>query len=174
MAGSAQTASSVALASHAGLYLTFALGDEIYGLQILAVQEIMQLVPITRVPRTPDFVRGVINLRGKVIPVMDLRRKFSMNAAEDSAQTCIVVVDVAAATQRICMGVVVDRVAEVLNVSADQVEPPPTFGAAVDTDFILGMGKVGEKVIMLLDIQRVLAGGELSMVEDMARMNAGI
>ena len=169
MAEEEQAVVESACGNHAGLYLTFALADEMYGLQILAVQEIIQLVPITTVPRTPEFVRGVINLRGKVIPVIDLRRKFAMGAADDTAETCIVVVEVTANSQTITMGVVVDRVAEVVDVAADQIEPPPTFGAAVDTAFLLGMGKVGEKVIMLLDIQRVLATNELDSVAHMAR-----
>ena len=155
--------------THAGLYLTFTLAEEMYGLQILAVQEIIQMIPITAVPRTPDFVRGVINLRGKVIPVIDLRSKFDMDSVEDTEQTCIIVVEVASNDQAITMGVVVDEVAEVLDVAADQVEPPPSFGAAVDTTFILGMGKVDDKVIMLLDICRVLAGEELAMVGQMAQ-----
>ncbi len=161
--------SSTQTETQAGLYLTFALEKELYGLQILAVQEIIQLVAITAVPRTPDFVRGVINLRGKVIPVVDLRRKFAMDTVEDTEQSCIIVVQVATNGSALTMGVVVDQVAEVLDVAADQIEPPPAFGAAVDTGFILGMGKVGDSVIMLLDIRRVLAGGELAAVQQMAR-----
>jgi len=163
-----QVASDAALETHAGLYLTFALSEEMYGLQILAVQEIIQLVPITQVPKTPDFVRGVINLRGKVIPVIDLRCRFGMEPVDDSAQTCIVVVEIGANGQALTMGVVVDQVAEVLDVTGDQVEAPPVFGSTVSTDFILGMGKVGDKVIMLLDVQQVLAGGELVMVAQIA------
>ncbi len=155
--------------THAGLYLTFALAEELYGLEILVVQEIIQLVPITVVPRTPGFVRGVINLRGRVIPVVDLRMKFGMDSAADTEQSCIIVVEVAANDGTITMGVVVDQVAEVLDVSVAQIEPPPAFGAAVDTAFILGMGKVGENVIMLLDIRRVLGGEELAMVGQMGR-----
>ena len=150
--------------AHAGQYLTFALEEEMYGLQILAVQEIIQLVPITSVPRTPGYVRGVINLRGKVIPVVDLRSKFSMEATEDTSQTCIIVVEIDIRNQVVTVGIVVDRVAEVLEVAPDQVAPPPEFGAAVDTTFILAMGKVGDKVVMLLDIRRVLADGELTAV----------
>ncbi len=155
--------------SHAGLYLTFALAEEMYGLEILAVQEIVQMVSITAVPRTPDFVRGVINLRGKVIPVIELRLKFGMESVEDTSQTCIVVVEVDMKGQAVTLGVVVDQVAEVIDVAADQVEPPPSFGASLDTAFIRGMGKVGQKVIMLLDIRRVLAGEELAMAAQMAR-----
>ena len=125
--------------THAGLYLTFALAEEIYGVEILAVQEIMQMTSVTLVPRTPDFVRGVINLRGKVIPVVDLRLKFGMESIEDTTQSCIVVVDVVAQEQSMTMGIVVDRVAEVLDVTAEQIEAPPAFGAAFETNFIRGM-----------------------------------
>ncbi len=172
MASEEQAAVGAASETHAGLYLTFTLAEEMYGLQILAVQEIIQLVPITVVPRTPDFVRGVINLRGRVIPVVDLRMKFGMDAAEDTEQSCIIVVEVAANDGSITMGVVVDQVAEVLDVSVEQIEPPPAFGAAVDTAFILGMGKVGDNVIMLLDIRRVLGGEELALVGQMSKDEA--
>lgn len=153
----------------AGKYLTFALGEELYGLQILKVQEIIGMMKVTAVPRTPDFVRGVINLRGRVIAVVELRTKFAMAPAEDTERTCIIVVEVsgADASQAVTMGIIVDEVSEVLEVSANQIEPPPCFGANVDTDFILGLGKVGEKVVILLDADRVLAAGELAAVGQM-------
>lgn len=144
----------------AGLYLTFSLGEEIYGLEILTVQEIIGMTPVTCVPRTPDFVRGVINLRGRVIPVIDLRVKFDMPATEDTARTCIIVVQVGEAGQRVTMGVIVDEVAEVADVPGAQIEPSPAFGAAVDTAFILGVGKIGDKVVMLLDADKVLSAAE--------------
>lgn len=148
----------------AGKYLTFQLGKEIYGIEILKVQEIIGMMPVTHVPKTPEFVRGVINLRGKVIPVIELRRKFGLEGREDTERTCIVVVQVAWAAGTVTMGLLVDEVSEVLNVTGDQIEPPPSFGAAVDTDFILGMGKVGQKVVMLLDVDRVLAADEVATV----------
>jgi len=145
-----------------GKYLTFELGGEVYGLEILKVQEIIGMMTVTRVPRTPNFVRGVINLRGKVIPVIDLRRKFGMEPQEDTEKTCIVVVQIAAGgtDQTTTMGIIVDEVSEVLDIDAEQIEPPPSFGASVDTDFILGMGKVAERVVMLLDIDKVLTQAE--------------
>jgi len=152
-----------------GLYLTFSLAEEVYGVEILAVQEIIQMVPTTAIPKTPEFVRGVVNLRGKVIPIIDLRIKFGMEAAEDTGQTCIVVVQVQSGGQPLTMGVVVDQVAEVLEVVAGQIEPPPSFGAAVDTDFLMGMGKVNSQVVMLLDIRRVLASDDMGAVADLAR-----
>lgn len=153
---------------HAGKYLTFLLEPEAYGLKILKVQEIIGLMTVTAVPRTPDYVRGVINLRGKVIPVIDLRRKFSLPVVEDTERTCVVVVQVAAGGQILTMGLLVDMVAEVLEIKEDQVEPPPAFGVGVDTDFILGLGKVNNRVIMLLDVDRVLLGDEVSLLGSIA------
>ncbi len=140
-----------------GKFLTFFLGEEEYGLEILKVQEIIGLMSITRVPRTPGFVRGVINLRGKVIPIVELRSKFQMEGVEDTEQTCIIVVQ----TQGVQFGVVVDRVSEVVDLSSDSIEDAPEFGAEIDTDFILGMGKTGSRVRILVDIDRVLSRDEL-------------
>ena len=158
-----------ALAAQAGKYLTFQLGGEVYGLEILKVQEIIGMMNVTRVPRTPDFVRGVINLRGKIIPVVDLRMKFDLERPPDTEKTCIVVVQVVRGEQEITMGVIVDEVSEVLDVAADQIEPPPSFGPAVRTDFILAMGKIGRKVVMLLDVDRVLSSGEFALVDQAAQ-----
>jgi purine-binding chemotaxis protein CheW len=148
-----------------GKYLTFKLAGEEYGLEILKVREIIGLMDITAVPRTPDFVKGVINLRGKVIPVVDLRLKFGMATVEHTAETCIIVVHVG----EVEMGIIVDRVSEVLNIAADAIESTPSFGANVNTEFILGMGKVGGRVSILLDIDKVLAGSELEAVASVAR-----
>jgi purine-binding chemotaxis protein CheW len=150
-------------AAKAGKYLTFNMGKEVFGIEILKVQEIIGMMPVTRVPKTPEFVRGVINLRGKVIPVIELRRKFGMETREDTDRTCIVVVQVAGASGTVTMGLLVDEVSEVLNVTGEQIEAPPSFGAKVETDFILGMGKVGQKVVMLLDADKVLSSEELVM-----------
>ncbi len=147
-----------------GKYLTFSLAGEVYGLEILKVQEIIRMMDVTRVPRTPEFVRGVINLRGKVIPVVDLNLKFGLESAQDTERTCIVVVQVQRNETRVVMGMIVDEVREVLDVPADAIEPPPEFGAAVDADFILGMGKVGDRVTMLLDVERVLTSTEVHAV----------
>ena len=144
---------------HEGKYLTFVLGDEEYGLQILKVREIIGLMEITSVPQTPVFIKGVINLRGKVIPVIDLRLKFGMEEAEPTEETCIIVVDIAGALT----GMLVDTVSEVLDVTVDQIEPPPSFGSSVDNGFILGMGKIKGKVKILLDIDKVLSPEELTM-----------
>lgn len=143
----------------AGKYMTFKLADEEYGLEILKVREIIGLMNITRVPRTAGYIRGVINLRGKVIPVMDLRLKFEMDPAEPTDQTVIIVVQYSLDGQPVTMGLLVDEVMEVLDIRADHIEPPPAFGrASSETDFILGVGKADKRVIFLLDIGNVLSG----------------
>jgi purine-binding chemotaxis protein CheW len=141
----------------AGKYMTFKLSHEEYGLEILKVREIIGLMDITRVPRTPEFVRGVINLRGKVIPVVDLRLKFGMERTEATDQTVIIVVQYNHHNTDLTMGILVDEVVEVLDIGADQIEPPPSFGAGiVQTDFILGVGKADKRMIFLIEIGRVL------------------
>lgn len=156
-----------ATTSRGGKYLTFCLGKEEYGIEILKVREIIGLMDITAVPRTPSYVRGVINLRGQVISVVDLRAKFAMPTTERTEQTCIIVVEVRhpADGRKLSTGIVVDRVSEVLNIPGDNVEDAPTFGASIRTDFILGMGKVGQAVKILLDIDRVLSAADLAELE---------
>ena len=146
----------------AGKYLTFKLGAEEYGLEILKVQEIIKMMEITKVPRTPDFVQGVINLRGKVISVVDLRLKFGLEPKDTTDKTCVIVVQIRAASSTLITGITVDEVSEVLDITPDQIEPAPEFGAAVDTAFILGMGKIAKKVVMLLDVDKVLCSDELA------------
>jgi len=142
----------------AGKYMTFKLASEEYGLAILRVREIIGLMDITRVPRTKDFLRGVINLRGKVIPVVDLRRKFNMPPTESTDQTVIIVVQWVVNNVASTMGILVDEVLEVMNIAADQIEPPPElYSRDGETDFILGIGKAERRVICLLDIQKVLS-----------------
>lgn len=148
--------------NRAGKYLDFVLANETYGLEILKVREIMGLMDITAVPRTPEFVKGVINLRGKVIPVVDLRLKFGLQEAEHTEETCIIVVNVSSME----MGIVVDKVSEVLDIVGEDIEETPSFGTEVNTDFILGMGKANGKVTILLDIVKVMAGSDLSAVTE--------
>lgn len=143
-------------ASRAGKYLTFELHGELYGLEILRVQEIIGVLAVTRVPKSPEFIRGVINLRGKVIPVIDLRNKFGFPSCEDTERTCIVVMQVQAATA-LTLGIIVDEVREVINIEGAQIEDAPSFGAGADTSFIMGVGKVNQKVVMLLDVDRALS-----------------
>jgi purine-binding chemotaxis protein CheW len=146
----ASSKSSVS-SSLGGKYLTFKLANEEYGVEILRVREINGLMDITAVPRMPGYMKGVINLRGKVIPVVDLRLKFGLPEIEHTEQTCIIVVDVGQE-----VGIIVDTVSEVLDIHSDKIEPPPRIGGSVDTSFILGMGKVGDAVKILLAIEQVL------------------
>jgi purine-binding chemotaxis protein CheW len=146
--------------SRAGKYLTFFLAGEEYGLEILKVSEIIGMQPITRVPRMPEFVRGVINLRGKVIPITDLRRKFSMDS-DGSVDSCIIVVQM----RGIYTGIVVDRVSEVVAIAESDIEDAPSFGAGIHTEFLLGIGKAGGRVKLLLNIDRVLATSEIAALE---------
>ncbi len=147
--------------SKEGKYLTFALGPEEYGLEIMKVREIIGYIDVTHVPRTPDYVKGVINLRGQVIPVIDLRSKFGMEAAEITEATCIIVVEVVKDDSNISVGIIVDRVSEVLDISGQDIEDPPGFDAGADTSFILGMGKIGDSVKILLDIDKVLCSDKI-------------
>ena len=150
-----------AVANKEGKYLTFSLGAEEYGLEILKVREIIGYINVTAVPQTPHHVKGVINLRGQVIPVVDLRAKFGMETAEVTEQSCIIVVEILQSSRKCSMGIIVDRVQEVLDIAGNDIEEAPQFGASVDTDFILGMGKIGESVKILLDINRVLSREEV-------------
>jgi purine-binding chemotaxis protein CheW len=153
---------STSTTAHGGKYLTFALGKEEYGLEILKVREIIGWMDITALPRTPAYVKGVVNLRGQVIAVIDLRTKFAMEPAARTDQTCIIVVEITHAERKLSTGIIVDRVSEVLEIPGDNIEPAPTFGTSIDTDFILGMGKVGESVKILLDINKVLSSAEVA------------
>ncbi len=151
----------VAAIAAPGKYLSFVLGDEEYGVEILKVQEINGLTKTTRVPRTPDYVRGVINLRGKVIPVIDLRRKLGMEAVADTEKTCNIVVQIQHCDETVTMGVIVDDVSEVLCFTSDQIDPPPSFGCGAEAEFVTGMGKLEDSVVILLDVEKVLSGAEL-------------
>jgi purine-binding chemotaxis protein CheW len=163
-------AESVGLAALAGKYMTFQLAREVYGLEILTVREIIGLMEITRVPRTSEFIRGVINLRGRVIPVIDLRLKFGMEATAATEQTVIIVVQCQVAGRALTMGVLVDLVLEVLTIAGSQIEPTPDMGqATIEGDFIRGVGKTSDRVIFLLDIARVLSGQDLAAVTQAAQ-----
>ena len=148
-----------------GKYLTFSLGEEEYGIGILKVKEIIGLMRITPVPQTPAYMKGVINLRGKVIPVVDLRLRFAMPPCEYNERTCIVVVEITSGSGKIHIGAVVDSVSEVLNIKGADIEDPPVFGANLKTDYILGMAKTGGGVKILLEIDKVLSAEELAHLE---------
>lgn len=148
-----------------GKYLTFSLAGEEYGIGILKVKEIIGMMSITSVPQTPGFIKGVINLRGKVIPVVDLRLKFSIEATGYTERTCIIVVEIEGIKRHIHIGIVVDTVSEVLNVKADDIEEAPTFGTNLRTDFILGMAKIEGSVKILLDIDKVLSEDQVEILD---------
>jgi purine-binding chemotaxis protein CheW len=147
-----------------GKYLTFSLSEEEYGIGILKVKEIIGMMMITKMPQVPAYVKGVINLRGKVIPVVDLRLKFGLDEMEYTDRTCIIVMEIKSNTGSVLMGIVVDAVSEVLNIKAADIEDTPTFGVTMRTDYILGMAKAGGSVKILLDIDKVVSAQEAAIV----------
>jgi len=157
-----------AISDKEGKYLTFILAEEEYGIGILKIKEIIGMLPISSVPQTPEFVKGVINLRGKVIPVMDLRLRFGMPPIDYSDRTCIIVVEIGGQAGTILVGIVVDAVSEVLNIKGDDIEKTPTFGTELNTDYILGMAMMAGGVKILLDIDQVLSSDELSLLSEAA------
>jgi purine-binding chemotaxis protein CheW len=140
--------------------VTFNIGDEEFGVEILKVQEIIRMMGITRVPKAPDFVEGVINLRGKVIPIIDLRRRFGMIAQEHDKHTRIIVLEINA----VIVGFVVDSVSEVLRIPANTVEPPPAIISGIESEYISGVGKLADRLLILLDMDRLLSRGEQNML----------
>jgi len=151
------------LASREGKYLSFSLANEEYGIEIVKVKEIIGMMPITTVPRLPGYVKGVINLRGKVIPVIDLRLKFGMEKMPYTERTCIIVSEIAGASGSNLIGIVVDSASEVLNVKVADLEERPNFGARLDTDYILGMAKLNGSLKILMDIDKVVGSENLSV-----------
>ncbi|GAB6059969.1 chemotaxis protein CheW [Desulfonatronum parangueonense] len=140
--------------------VTFNIGDEEFGVEILKVQEIIRMMGITRVPKAPDFVEGVINLRGKVIPIIDLRKRFGMAAQEHNKHTRIIVIEI----NKVIVGFVVDSVSEVLRIPASTVEPPPPIISGIESEYISGVGKLADRLLILLDLDRLLSKGEQSML----------
>lgn len=165
MTTSAETSASTNLG---GKYFTFILGEEEYGLEILKVREIIGLMPITNVPRTADYVCGIINLRGKIIPVVDLRVKFGMQKVDTTEETCIIVVECSKDDHAMTMGILVDRVSEVLDVDEESIEPPPDFGTGFQANFILGMAKINDSVKILLDVDTILSSDEVITMSQQA------
>jgi Chemotaxis signal transduction protein len=148
---------SIKVDPRAGKYLTFFLASEEYGVEILKVQEIIGRMPITPVPLTSKYILGVINLRGKIHPIMDLKIKFGMDQSEITDETCIIVIK----TASLMMGILVDKVSEVVNVASGDIEDTPSFGADVNTEYLLGVGKTGGKVRLLLDIEKVITASDI-------------
>jgi purine-binding chemotaxis protein CheW len=145
-------------------YLTFKLASDIFALDVATVREVLDFTTITKIPRTPEYMRGVINLRGSVVPVLDLRRAFNMPPTEKTVNSCIIVVEVAIDGERIVIGALADSVEEVLEMEPDQIQPAPSIGTAVNTEVIRGMGRRESEFVMILDIDRVFGSGELEAV----------
>jgi purine-binding chemotaxis protein CheW len=164
---SAMAAQATATTDNAQRYLTFRLGGTSYAIGILKVQEIIGLLRVTPVPGTPPYVRGVVNLRGRIIPVVDLCTRFGLPPVPDTDRTCIVITQVTGAHGAVTMGVVVEDVAQVVDLPPDRVEAVPEFGVAVRTDFLTGVARLDEDVILLLDIDAVLSREEAGLVEDL-------
>ena len=162
------SATAAAVRARSGKYLVFLLAEEAYGIDIFNVREIIGMPAITPVPQTPVFIKGVINLRGKIIPVVDLRTKFSMTQKEFTRDTCVVIVDVAASAGRLWMGIIVDSVRDVALFGTSDIEEVPSFGVRVDTSFLLGLGRQKENMTLLLDIEKVLSHEELIAVNTTA------
>ena len=160
--------------AQAGQYLTFFLGGEEYGAEILQVREIIEFDTLTRVPTTPLWIRGVINLRGNVVPVVDLAAKFGLPATEVTKRTCVVIVDVEFEGETTVMGVMVDRVSQVIDLADEEIEPAPSFGTRIRVDCLSGMGKPEERFVLLLDVDRVLGIGELMSVSSLEAPSGGV
>ena len=154
-------------------YLTFSLGGEVFALGILNVKEIIEFGNITEIPMMPAFIRGVINLRGAVVPVIDLSARFGGPASTVSRRTCIVIVELGEGEERQDLGVIVDAVNEVLEIPRSEIEPPPTFGAKIRADFIQGMGKVEGHFVIILNVDRVLSPQEITMLASMSSNGNG-
>lgn len=154
-----------AAADKEGKYLTFILDKEEYGIGILKVKEIIGMMPVTSVPQTPNYVKGVVNLRGKVIPVVDLRLRFGMESVEYTERTCIIVVEISEKPAPVMIGIVVDAVSEVLNIKGEDIEDSPSFGSTLKTNYILGMAKTEGGVKILVDIDKVLTSDELDLLK---------
>jgi purine-binding chemotaxis protein CheW len=154
-----------ATATETTQYLTYKLGDEVFALDISKVREVLDFTTVTKVPRTPEFMRGVINLRGSVVPVVDLRLKFGMSRTERTVNTCVIIVEVTADGETTVLGALADSVQEVIELGPNHIEPAPKIGTKLNTDFIRGMGKKDERFIIILDIDKVFSVDELVQVK---------
>ncbi len=152
--------------AHTRQYLTFSLGEESFALDVTKVREILEFTRLTRVPRTPEFMRGVINLRGSVVPVMDMRLKFNLAATEKTVNTCIIVVEVLLRGETVILGALVDSVQEVFDLEPGQIQPPPKAGTGFSNDFVKGMGNRDDRFIIILDIDKVFSEEEVELAGD--------
>ena len=155
---------SVIEATNVQPYLTFKLGAEVFALEVSKVREVLDFTTITKIPRTPEFLRGVINLRGSVVPVVDLRLGFGLDSVDPTVNTCIIVVEVAMAAESIIVGALADAFEEVVDIDAADIQPPPRLGSAIETDFIQGMGKRDNGFLMILNIDRIFSASEVAHV----------
>jgi len=155
---------SVIEATNVQPYLTFKLGAEVFALEVSKVREVLDFTTITKIPRTPEFLRGVINLRGSVVPVVDLRLGFGLDSVDPTVNTCIIVVEVAMAAETIIVGALADAVEEVVDIDAAEIQPPPRLGSAIQTDFIQGMGKRENGFLMILNIDRIFSTADVAQV----------
>jgi purine-binding chemotaxis protein CheW len=155
---------SVIEATNVQPYLTFKLGAEVFALEVSKVREVLDFTTITKIPRTPEFLRGVINLRGSVVPVVDLRLGFGLDSVDPTVNTCIIVVEVIMAKETIIVGALADAVEEVVDIDAADIQPPPRLGSAIQTDFIQGMGKRDNGFLMILNIDRIFSASEVAQV----------
>jgi purine-binding chemotaxis protein CheW len=153
-------------------YLTFRLGDETFAVNVSKVREILDFISITKVPKTPDFMRGVINLRGSVVPVVDMKLKFGMEETQKTVDTCIIVMEVTIEGETTIVGALADSVEEVLELEPDQIEPPPRIGMKLNIEFISGMGKIGEEFVIILDTDRIFTFEEVEALGEMGETDA--
>ena len=154
-------------------YVTFSLGDELFGVEVTRAREILSVTPVTKVPQTPEYLLGVINLRGQVVPVVDMRLKLGLPVSEETEDTCVIVVEVLVDGESIIVGALADAVREVLEIRSDQIEPAPRLGTRLKTEFITGMGKVDEQFLILFNIDRVFSSEELAIVQDAGQIETG-
>ncbi|MBF0463625.1 MAG: chemotaxis protein CheW [Nitrospirae bacterium] len=148
-------------------FLTFKLDDEVFAIHIEKIREVLEFTTVTKMPRTPEFMRGVINLRGSVVPVIDLKQKFGMSYTEKAVDTCVVIVEVNMEDEKIVLGAMVDSVKEVMELEKSAIEPPPKIGTQLSNEYIEGMGKQDEEFIIILDIDMIFSADELTIVSDM-------
>ncbi|MFZ5452546.1 MAG: chemotaxis protein CheW [Thermodesulfobacteriota bacterium] len=158
---------SVASITETGQYLTFQLEEEVFALDISTVREVLDFTKITKVPQTPDFMLGVINLRGSVMPVVDMRLKFGLSKTEPTVNTCIIIVEIELDGEITMLGALVDSVQEVMELDPDQIEPPPRIGTRLNTKFIKGMGKQDDRFLIIIEIDKVFSADELAIAQEM-------
>jgi purine-binding chemotaxis protein CheW len=161
---------STKLETKTSTYLTFRIGSEDFAVDVLKVREILELVRITQVPKTPDFMKGVINLRGSVVPVVDMHIKFGLKDEERTVDTCIIVMEVSIRDEVVVLGAIADMVKEVTDIDRDNIEPPPRIGSTVDVEFIDGIGKIGEEFVIVLDINKVFSEEDIRLVKSVGKI----